>query len=105
MSQETRKCTICNKDHTRKYSYCKRCHANKNRANRLGITMEDVESLLSINQCESCGSEEDKINLVIDHCHKTGNVRGLLCRRCNVALGHLDDDVSKILSLAKYLSR
>ncbi len=43
--------------------------------------------------------------LAVDHCHKTGKVRGLLCRKCNVALGMLDDDPEKILALAEYIKR
>jgi len=47
--------------------------------------------------CAICGKEETrKLNgnicrLCIDHDHKTGEVRGLLCQRCNTKLGHLED--------------
>lgn len=39
----------------------------------------------------------------IDHCHKTGIIRGLLCRQCNTALGMLKDDIESARRLVKYL--
>lgn len=55
--------------------------------------------------CQVCGVEESKLNkrLAVDHCHTTGKVRGLLCSKCNTALGQLDDDLNKISALYSYL--
>ncbi len=41
----------------------------------------------------------------MDHCHTTGRVRGLLCKRCNVALGLVDDKVNKLRGLISYLEK
>ncbi len=39
----------------------------------------------------------------VDRNHKTGFVRGLLCRRCNMMLGHLNEDVTKLEKAIQYL--
>jgi hypothetical protein len=41
--------------------------------------------------------------LVVDHCHATGRVRGLLCVGCNAAIGHFRDDVTTVQSALDYL--
>lgn len=43
------------------------------------------------------------MRLSVDHCHKTGKVRGLLCQECNFALGLLEDDRAKIVALLQYV--
>jgi len=55
--------------------------------------------------CAICKSKPQKRSMSIDHNHKTGKVRGLLCDSCNLSLGHLERDewVEKAkLYLAKY---
>mgnify|MGYP003442903592 FL=1 len=41
----------------------------------------------------------------IDHCHRTGKVRGLLCDRCNKGVGLFDDDPAKLAGMIEYLTR
>jgi len=41
----------------------------------------------------------------IDHNHKTGKIRGLLCCRCNLALGNVNENVTILLNMVNYLRR
>lgn len=52
-------------------------------------------------RCLICDQIPDKI--VVDHDHRTGVVRGLLCGPCNRALGHLRDQPGLCLAAAEYL--
>ena len=54
-------------------------------------------------KCASCGiAGKYGSGLVLDHCHKTGEARGILCSKCNSALGLLDDSPEKVKALMKY---
>lgn len=41
--------------------------------------------------------------LSVDHCHKTGMIRGLLCRKCNAAIGMMDESAALMTRAAEYL--
>lgn len=51
------------------------------------------------NACAVCG---DLGQLVVDHCHTTGKIRGLLCHPCNLSLGKMKDSPELIRKLAEY---
>ena len=62
---------------------------------RYGITTEDYDLLLQEQSgvCKVCNKTcSTGRRLSVDHDHKTGKIRGLLCRNCNVALGYLGDN-------------
>ena len=87
----------------------------KNRTLKLkyGITIETFNELLKSqdNLCAICKKPETATDkrlggirtLAVDHCHKTGKVRGLLCTCCNGALGFIKEDMMCALSLVKYI--
>jgi hypothetical protein len=54
--------------------------------------------------CRICGKKTIK-RLSVDHDHKTGRVRGLLCVTCNFVLGHAKDDVALLRKAIEYLER
>lgn len=49
------------------------------------------------------GKGADKGRYHVDHCHKTGKVRGLLCSSCNLAIGYLGDDAQRVRRAAQYI--
>ena len=75
---------------------------------KYGMSLEQFESLLKSqnNVCKICGNEPpirySRKVLFVDHCHITGKVRGLLCVKCNLGIGHLDT-VEKLESAISYL--
>lgn len=58
-----------------------------------GIDIHQYRQMLSEQKglCKLCGKPPRKRRLVIDHCHKTGKIRGLLCNGCNRSLALLDN--------------
>jgi hypothetical protein len=72
---------------------------------KYGITREEQDRiiLMQLGCCAIC-SRPEKF-LVIDHCHKTGHVRGLLCHPCNRGIGQLNDDADRLFAAAEYLRR
>ena len=71
-----------------------------------GLTRKTFQEMLAKQKgvCAVCaGPQQGNKRLVVDHCHKTKRVRGLLCDRCNHALGHFRDDPRLCRAGALYL--
>jgi Recombination endonuclease VII len=100
-------------------SYCRPCHNAISKANRerrhgntreyhlrrrYGIGQGEVDAMLAAQGglCAACREDEPKH---VDHDHKTGRVRGMLCFLCNQALGNVRDDVTRLQGLIDYLRR
>lgn len=79
----------------------------KFRQKRYGITPEQYVALVNraAGRCEACGCPPGPKGLGIDHDHKTGEVRGLLCDRCNLAIGYFKDDVTLLERAIAYLKK
>lgn len=76
------------------------------RLKKFGITPEQYDELLAKQggKCAICESPpSEKRMLAVDHCHDSGEVRGLLCWPCNVSLGKMDDDPARLRRAAKYV--
>lgn len=105
--------TMFTKDKTRRDGYCIRCRRcnkescskywhEKGRFKRYGIT-KDQYLRLAMEQGYCCAiCNEPDTNLHIDHTYK---VRGLLCGRCNRALGLFEDNVSIMWAAISYVQR
>lgn len=74
-----------------------------------GLTLDDYNQMLESQnyRCAICGDEGNSRNrfrkLSIDHNHKTGKVRGLLCPHCNFLLGHAKDNIEILQNAITYL--
>ncbi len=85
--------------------YQKAYNANT-RHRRYGLSAEEYEGLIALqgSACGICGEPPvDGGTLFIDHDHKTGAPRGLLCSRCNTGLGFFSDDPDRLRSAASYV--
>ena len=111
------------KDGSTKYSSrCKPCQAKKKKETyspekkrekdlrtKYGITLQEYDDMLVAQdyKCAACGTMNTTFSngkrFHVDHDHKTGEVRGLLCGHCNVTLGHIKDDLTTLRNLIKYL--
>jgi len=106
-------------------SYCKPCASerssawkskNKDKAKCADLTRKYNLSLEGYNylyksqggKCLICGVSELKSSrqtLFVDHCHKTGEIRGLLCHHCNSGLGYFRDNPNLLKKAQWYLNR
>ncbi len=88
---------------------------------KYGMSIEYIELVLKQQResCAICGkhwtqckaskhSQYEVVflqHLYVDHCHATGNVRGLLCNNCNTAIAMLDEDLPRFDAAKEYLLR
>jgi len=95
--------------------------ANKDRMNdyrikyKYNLLIEDYQNMINTqnNLCAICSNPETAIDnyegkiksLAIDHCHTTKKVRGLLCSRCNHALGLFKDNIENLKKAIEYLEK
>lgn len=108
-----------NKDRTTRTGYTSRCKScvkeynlktiderrKRTAMSRYNISSKSYDLLMTKDSCMICNIEfNDDIYRVIDHCHSTGKVRGVLCFSCNTGLGHLKDNVDNLKSAINYLN-
>ena len=115
--KETKPVSEFHKDRRRKsgvFSYCKVCKTGidrdkyqRNRTTVLlkayGITEDEYNKMYSEQNgdCKICSKNFSR--LCVDHDHKSGKVRGLLCHHCNTMLGLALDDISTLTNAINYL--
>lgn len=107
-----RECIICNSLYTPgsdQQKYCstscsREAQRRQARQSIYGLSQDGYEALLerSGGLCEICQERKWRH---IDHCHSTGDVRGLLCQQCNVGLGNFQDKVALLNRASEYLSK
>lgn len=77
---------------------------------RTGATLEQKEEMLASQfyMCSACGdslNDTGPRNQCLDHDHRTGALRAVLCNCCNIALGMVKDDITRLEKLIVYLRR
>lgn len=79
----------------------------RRKARAYDFSPEEQEQMLKAQNgvCAICGKSDEPRSLCIDHNHKTGKVRGFLCRKCNYGLGRFEDNISLLEKAIKYLRR
>lgn len=101
-------------DNKKYRSDCKECRALREVARRYNTTVENIKALGDSQEwkCGICNIHLDDIQhksfrnkLVVDHCHTTGKIRGLLCPTCNCGLGHFADSQILLALAIRYLSK
>ncbi len=94
--------------HRNRYSANKDVYRDTSFQVKYGITLEQYNTLLLKQNhcCAICCRHESEYSkrLSVDHCHKTGNIRGLLCTLCNTGLGVFKDDITNLASAISYLN-
>jgi hypothetical protein len=87
-------------------NHCKTCRKAEGRAHNLkskyGLTVDQLEQMLAgqVGVCPICLSAKPQH---VDHDHKTGKVRGVLCFACNAALGQFKDRPDAMRRAAAYV--
>lgn len=116
----SRQCEFCGHEFVpRRNNTTKCCSARCQQKNarlfgEYGLRGVDVREMLALQEggCAIClrkiefnGFANDITAIHIDHCHQSGDVRGLLCGPCNRGLGLFNDDPTRVLAAASYLKR
>lgn len=111
-------CKVCSRASTNAYRSRNPERAKMHRLRhtlkaKFGMTIEEYECLYNAQNglCAICGKPEIATQngrvkrLAIDHCHKTGKIRGLLCLHCNVAIAMIDEDEQAMVAAIAYVRR
>ena len=106
-------CRLCNKINVKKWSMTEKgkTSSRKSLLEKYNITLKEYEKRFAAQGgvCAICGKSETRKNqyglrrLAVDHDHKTGKVRGLLCSKCNQGIGYFNEDIKILWETIKYL--
>ncbi len=76
---------------------------------KYGLNIKEFQAILEAqdNKCACCGNLEGPGNerFVVDHDHKTGDVREIICQKCNLTIGLVDDDIDNLNHCIVYLKK
>jgi len=92
----------CKAYRARNHGRLKESRRSRGLVNKYGITQLEYDDMLIAQNgvCGICMGKSDK-QLAVDHDHKTGRIRGLLCHKCNMSLGVLEDKLEMVVDYLK----
>ncbi len=92
----------------------RKCHLKR----KYGISLEDYQAMWDAQGglCANCHQPETRVSnygtkdspvswLAVDHCHKTGKIRALLCFRCNTLIGKVNEDIELLKQTIHFLEQ
>ena len=84
-------------------------YQNNHLKRNYGITLNEYNQMLveQGHRCKTCGTTEPggkHGKFMVDHSHNTGEIRGLLCKSCNIALGEVGDNINTLQKMIEYLN-
>ena len=114
--------TVCKSCHAKTSSagYRKMSQTEKDRRNarskaaRYGMSLDEMLAYVDAHNglCDVCGKPDETHRkatwtnkLTFDHDHVSGKLRGMLCSRCNIAIGSVEDNPETLYALAEYIER
>lgn len=99
----------CSKECSKKYWYAQRKATGRRKdiLRKFGMTPEHYDKMLGAQNgvCAICKTPPNGKNLAVDHDHATGKNRQLLCERCNLVLGKVQDNQLLLMHMVSYLQR
>lgn len=114
-----RYCVVCRRENQKRIRNTPEWKAKNNERNRENVRKSNCKKLYGISfddalrmfdkqngKCLICGDDmhKGKRGFCIDHDHKTGKVRGILCSNCNTGLGMFKDNISILQDAISYLN-
>jgi len=98
-----------NSDRKKGYSskYFEEVKRNCDYKRKFNITLDDYDKMFKEQDgvCGICGLPQIMRRLAVDHDHKTGKIRGLLCSGCNTSIGRLQDNPERLVKMMQYLQK
>lgn len=72
-----------------------------------GLTRSQYDTMFEARDglCGICKRSQPEKKLAVDHCHRTGKIRGLLCKHCNMGIGQFGDDPERLIAAATYITK
>jgi len=98
------RCKECRATHYKETGYQERAYENRIK-NVYNLSLSELKELEKTQDGKCAICFDDTAKLFVDHNHRTGEVRGLLCHYCNTGIGLFKDDICKLESAISYLER